>query len=106
MKSHNFPLNPIIKSVNHSTTCNLESDWNLEALTVDWMVGKEGLFYSHLPISKTTQPRNLHHLMCQRLASTLVSSYQIQHFVSRPIYKLGQSNLALNKCDLRVLILL
>ena len=76
----------------------MESDWKLEALTVDWIEGKEGLFYSHLQISKTTQPRNLRHLMFQRPASTLVSSYQIQHFVSQPICKIGQSNLALTNC--------
>lgn len=45
MNSHTFHLNPIIKSVNHSTTCKMESDLNLEALTVDWMEGKEGLFW-------------------------------------------------------------
>jgi hypothetical protein len=83
MKSHTFPLNSTIQPVSHSTTSNMESDWNLEALTVDWMEGKEGLFYSHLGISKSTQPRNLRHLMFQRLTSTLVSSYLIQHFVSQ-----------------------
>ncbi len=45
MKSHTFPLNLVIKSVNHCTTCNTKNDWNLEAPTVD-LDGGEGKVHS------------------------------------------------------------